>query len=135
MSVTPACKIGVSYAVVPGKFNVNFGTKLCPSTYTWTTTTKTNAYIATESRTDSTTAAGETTTTAYSKTVEGNGTTETKTTEYTAASVANAFSFGATWFLTPNLDLDILVNTDIGEFSINNIITKATFGIQLAVKF
>ncbi|MBP3710782.1 MAG: hypothetical protein J6I73_10365 [Treponema sp.] len=136
--ISPALSIGASYAVKPGKFLINVGTKLVPATFKWQTDTTTNIsytahnYTETTDEFGNTTRSGETWTTSPSI---GSEPIERVQKFYNVNQVNADFYLGATWFMGDKFILDILGFAANTALSIKEAIWDASLGVQFKILF
>jgi len=130
----PKLSAGFVYEVTPGKFNVSFGASAQP-TYTWTTTTLTNANINKIVKSETKSIAGNVTSEVVTGTNQSqfgvdDGVSETKTTTV-RTDIDTAVNLGATWFFTENVNFDVYFLNAFG----NDFFSTSKAGASVTVKF
>lgn len=129
-TVTPKINLGLVYAVIPEKTNINFGVTVAPGAYTWTTTESTNANINKVVTTEDTTAEGvKSSSTAV--TVQPQNSAETLKKDFSANGTSGTLHIGATWFFTEDVKFDVYFSNAFGSLFSN----YNTFGAEFSVKF
>ncbi len=137
ISVSPKAKVGIVWAVKPGKFNINLGATANAGTYSCAVTTKTASKKLLKNKEVYTDEFGVKTVTTDNKTpVNPTAVEESVETEFTASKVTVKGSFGPTIFINDKVSLDMLLitNTETG-FGIGTLINSSYANISINVKF
>ena len=137
-TVTPKINLGLVYAVIPEKTNINFGVTVALGAYTWTTTETTNANINKVVTTEDTTAEGVKSSATAVTVQPTNNNYETLKKDFAAAGTSGTLHIGATWFFTEDVKFDVYYSNAFGSlFSNYNTFGSNynTFGAEFSVKF
>lgn len=128
-TVTPEIDLGLVYAVIPEKTNINFGVKVAPGSYKWKTTESTNSNINTVTTTENKDAQGDAS--SYTTVSMANNSAETLKKEFDADPTSATLHIGATWFFTEDVKFDVYYSNAFGSLFGN----ANTFGAEFSVKF
>jgi len=133
-TVTPEIDLGLVYAVIPEKTNINFGVKVAPGAYSWKTTETTNSNINKVVTTENKTAEGVTSSSTAVTLPNNNANpaaAETLKKEFDAGTTSATLHIGATWFFTEDVKFDVYYSNAFGSLFGNS----NTFGAEFSVKF